>query len=181
MTSQKKLDQREKLVNFLRDFPNFALIKFDKTTHQNLETLRKQLKTADAQIKVVKNTIFEKALLAASLKQKEIGKLKEKILPLKDSTAIIGLSENWSKSLNAFSQFLQKEKTLSFKAGILDKISYLSDDLLKIAKLASKEVLFGKIIASFKSPVSRTVYSIKFSVTKLVLVLNAKAKGGEDK
>jgi len=177
MPSQKKLGQKGKIEAFLKDYPNFALIKFDKTTHQNLENLRKQLKTVSAKIKVVKNSIFEKALNSASLKEKKISDLRKKTLPLNDSTALLGLPENWSKGLNSFFQFIQKEKTLSFKAGILDKIVYLSDDLLKISQLPSREVLLGKIIGSMMLPVSKTVYAMKFNINKFVFVLSNIKRG----
>lgn len=180
MPSQKKLDQKNKLETFFTDYPNFTLIKFEKTTHQNLETLRKELKKVGARIKVIKNTIFEKALSSASLKNKEIGTFSKKALPLKDNSALLGLPQNWSDGLNAFYRFIQKEKSLSFKLGILDKTVYLSEDLLKISNIPSREILMGKIIGSMKAPIANTVYAMKYNITKFVYILKEKSKKGGD-
>ena len=177
MASLKKQQIKKEIETFLIDYPNLAIIKLDKTNHPTLEQLRKQLKTVGAKFKVVKNTIFQKALYQLASKNKQINSLKEKTaIFLKENTALLGLSENWSRGLNTFYQFIQKEKTLSFKIGILDKTLYLSNDLLKIAQLPAKEVLISKIIGSFKSPISRTVYVMKFNISKLTYILKAKSQ-----
>ena len=43
MPSLKKQTQVESLVEQLKEKPNFAVIKFDRTTHTSLEGLRKDL------------------------------------------------------------------------------------------------------------------------------------------
>jgi len=175
MVSVKKYEIREKIQSFFNTYPNFALIKFDKTKHISLEELRKLLKKSGAKIRVVKNSIFIKAFDQLALKNKKINEVREKAQPIKENTALLGLSEKWSDGLNAFYQFIQKEKTLSFKIALLDQVIYLGDQLLEIAQIPNKEVLLGKIIGSFKSPIYRLVYTLKFSSKKTLV------KGGESK
>lgn len=176
MASQKKQIILDQIVTFLKKNLNFTIIKFDKTKHTSLETLRKELKKSGSNVKVVKNSIFEKAILKLSGENKDIKEFNSKISDLKDSTAIIGLGSDWSKGLSAFYNFIKKETTLSFKLGILDSQIYTSEVLTKIAQLPPKEELLGKIIGSLKSPISKTVYSLKFNTNKLVYILKERAK-----
>jgi len=175
MVSISKQKTVEDLLSFLASYPNLALIRFDKTTHATLEQLRKTLIKNAGRLKVVKNSILQKALTKAAVKNKKLQPFEKKAVSiLKDNTALLGLPANWSNGLNAFSQFISKEKSLSFKIGLLDQEVYLAEDMVRIANLPSHTQLIAKIIGSLKSPMSKTVYSMKFNTNKLVYVLKAK-------
>jgi len=180
MVSRSKQTILQSILDLIEKNPNFTLVKFEKTTHPTLEQLRRELKKNGAMFKVLKNTIFEKALNRLAVKNKELGALKEKIKPLRDNTAIVGFGEEWGRGLKAYFDFSQKEKTLTFKIGILDKEVYLANDLEKIAKLPAKDQLVAQLLSSLKSPIGKTVYAMKYNMNKLVYILSEKSKkGGE--
>jgi large subunit ribosomal protein L10 len=176
MPSQRKQNLLQSIVDFIDQNNNFTLVKFENTTHTQLENLRRHLKKSGAQFKVVKNTIFETALNKLATKNKKVAEFKQKSAPIKDNTALLGLGKDWSKALNAFHQFTEKEKTLTFKFGLLDNEIYPGEIILRIAKLPTKEQLIANITGSLKSPISKIVYSMKFNMNKLVYILNQKAK-----
>lgn len=176
MVQQKKVDQLQEVLKFVQTYPNFSLIRFEKTTHTALESLRKDLKKNSSKIKVVKNTILQKAFNQIAQQRKEIRDLQKKMRDMKDSSALLGLGEDWSKGLNAFHAFTDKDKTLSFKAGFLDNVLYYGDEMTKIAQLPSKDILVGKIISSMKAPMSKLIYSLKYNTNKLVYILMAKSE-----
>lgn len=176
MANQAKKTQVISLVELLNSTPNFALVKYEKTKHKSLEELRKGLKEHQAQIRVVKNTLLQKALQTKAASMKEVNELVQKIFPLKESTAVLTLSEDYAKALKSFHTFAKKDATLSFKIGLLDNTVYLADDLQKIAILPSKEELIAKLIGGLKSPSSKLVYALKFNISKLTLVLKERAK-----
>ena len=176
MPSQKKKTYVEELSNFLTEAKHFALIKFENTTHTTLEKLRKELKKDEAVFKVVKNTLFEKAIERLAKKQKSFKDLQENALPLQENSAVLILGENYHKGLSAFFRFAKAEKTLSFKFGILEAKLQTGDVLNQIAQLPSKEDLIAKLLGSMKAPSTRLVYSMKFGVSKLVYVLGQRAK-----
>lgn len=176
MANQTKKTQVIALVELLNSTPNFALIKYEKTKHKSLEELRQGLKENQAQIRVVKNTLLQKALQNKAASAKEVSELTKKIFPLKESTAVLTLSEDYAKALKAFHTFAKKDATLSFKIGLLDGTVYVADELQKIAVLPSKEELIAKLIGGLKSPSSKLVYSLKFNISKLTLVLKERAK-----
>lgn len=176
MVSKQKQSAVESFVKKLQKNSNFALIKFDKTTHQALETLRKALKKEQSSFNVIKNTLFEKAINKLSLQNKSLKELKSKFFPLRETSALLSLDMDWSKGLNAFYQFIQKEKTLDFKFGILDNQGYDAATLLAIAKLPGKDQLMARIIGSMKIPMNKLVYALKYNTNRFVYVLGQKSK-----
>lgn len=180
MVNTDKQTQLDKINSFLQDFSNFTLLKFDKTTHTALEGLRKQLRKSDAKIMVVKNTVLQKAInkLSATKEKAYLRPLQKKAKNIRENTAVLGFGTDWSKGMNAFSQFTKNDKTVTFKVGLLDKVAYEEEDLVRISNLPGREVLVGRMLGSMKSPVAHFTNAIKFNMQKFVYILNAKAKQG---
>jgi large subunit ribosomal protein L10 len=176
MTNPKKVAQLQKLITHLTQYPSFLLISFNKTTHQNLEKLRQELKANQTNIQVIKNTLFEKTINKLAIKNKNILAFKTKFLPLKGATALITFTKDWSDGLNTLAKFMKTEKTLTFKAAILNNESYDQALLERLAQLPSKNQLAAKLIWSLKSPLQKLIGAIQFNSTKFVYILNQKTK-----
>ena len=174
MVSQKKKTQVENLTSLLKDKNNSLLIKIDRTRHQSLEKLRRELKKAGSTVKVIKNAYFEKAVNKLAPKEKAFKDLKKTYFPMKESSAMVFLDQAWDTGLKSFWNFAQEDKTLSFKLSLLDKSLYSQAETEKIAKLPGRTELLGKIIGSMKSPMSKFVYAMKFNTNKFVYILKAK-------
>lgn len=169
VTTQKK-SQVAELNKQLSENSNFLLVKVDKTTHQSLENLRKQLRKNSSALKVIKNTLFQKAVNLTTDKPL-LSDLKKKFFPMREPSALVTFEKDWSDGLKTIFEFVQKEKTLSFKFGLLDNALYATDDLEKIARLPGRGELMAKIISSMKSPMNKFVYSLKYNTNKLVYIL----------
>ena len=91
MANQTKKTQVESLVQLINSAPNFALIKYEKTKHKALEELRHGLIEQESKIRVVKNTLLQKALQTQAKSKKELAELVKKIFPLTESTAVLTL------------------------------------------------------------------------------------------
>ena len=178
MANTAKQSQLEKTTSFLNDFPSFTLLKYEKTTHTSLESLRKELKKTGSKVMVVKNTILQKAInkLSGNKESAYLRDVQKQTKNLKENTAVLGLSIDWSQGMNAFFTFSKSDKSVSFKVGCLDKQTYGENELVRIAQLPSKGVIVGKILGSLKSPVSHMTHAMKFNMQKFVYILNAKAK-----
>jgi large subunit ribosomal protein L10 len=176
MANTKKTSQLDTLMGQLETDSNFALVKYEKTTHIALEGLRKELKTNDSKIKIFKNTLLEKAIRKLSVKNKALNEVVKQAFPLKENSALLALGEDWSKGLSAFHKYTDKEKTLSFKVGLLENQVYKESDLKKIAQLPGKDQLVAKLIGTMKAPMYKFTFAMKFNMQKLVYVLDVKAK-----
>lgn len=176
MVQQQKLDIVHKIQDFLTKNANFSFIKIDKTKHQALESLRKDLKKTKSSLRVMKNTLLEKAVSKLSEKDKKFAEIKKTFFPLKERSALLLLDTDWSKGLGTFYQFSKKDTTVSFKFGLLDGAAYDKATLLQIAQLPGKDQLMANIVSSFKSPTSRTVFALRFNLMKLTNILREKSK-----
>ena len=176
MANLNKSEQVESLIPLLQSKSHFALLSFEGTTHKALEALRKELKQANAQVNVTKNTLFEKAVLKLSTDKKELSDLAKKVFPLKKNSAVLTLDNDYAAGLNTFFKFAKKDKTIGFKFGLLDSQVYMAPELEKIAQLPGKDQLIAKVIGGMKSPSYKLVYGLKFNISKLTLVLKERAK-----
>jgi len=179
MANQKKHNQVSLLIDILNQRKNFILISFYKTKHQSFENLRKELKKNNALIQVLKNTLFEKAVNKQSQKEKLFLEFRKKFFPLKNTTAFLYFKNDWEKGIKSVYDFIQKEKTVEFKSGIVDNCIYESVDLIKIAQLPGRNDLIAKILGGMKNPMNKFTYALKFNTQKLVYILSEKSKKKE--
>lgn len=178
MANQKKQAIVDRLINKFGETTNFALIKYEKTSHADLESLRNDLKTKNASFTVVKNSMVEKAINKFSADKKSFKQLRDSAFPIKEKSAVLFLKDDVSAGLKALFDFSKKDTSIDFKVGIIDDVVYNGSDLKRIAQLPSREQLIAKITGSMKSPMARTTRAIKFNMQKMVMVLNAKAQQG---
>ncbi len=177
MASQKKQNQVKKLIEVLSQrSSHFVLINFEKTSHQTFEALRKKLSPFQAKLSVIKNTLFEKAVNQLLTTNHLFIEFKKKCLPLKNPSALLTFSpsSSWHNGLKAFYDFIQQEKSLNFKSGLIDGQVYTRDQILDLARLPSKEQLIHNIIISLRNPLQRFIFSTKFNVNKFVYILKNK-------
>ncbi len=174
MVAEQKTSLLERITTSLVKSNNFVVVHFEKTPHQALETLRKELKKSGSEIKIVKNSLFEKTINKLSVTNKVFAEIRKKFFPLTHNSAILTFTGDWSRGLNAFYQFIQKEKTLDFKFAFLDGVSYDETKTGEIAKLPGKDQLIAKILGGMKNPSIKLVYALKFNTNKLVYILKAK-------
>lgn len=176
MANTQKQNIVNDLIDLLKKGDNFALIKFEKTLHTRLEALRKDLRTNDAKIRVVKNSLLQKALNKLAEGNKELHAFQKNVKGLKENSAVLILGKEWNKGLSSFYNFIKKETTLSFKLGFLDSNVYIADELKKIAQLPSRDELIAKVIGNMKTPIFKLNHSIKFNMQKFVYILSEKSK-----
>lgn len=176
MANQSKVAQVEQLEKLLESYKHFVVIQYDKTTHKALEELRRKLRKSNASMKVLKNTLFEKTIEKMASKDPAIKSVKEDSFPLKGSSAVIGLNEDWSESLKAYYDHAKKDSSLAFKFGYVEGASYDAKNVEALAKLPSKAELMAKVIGSMKAPMMKTVFALKFTTQQFVTILNEKAK-----
>jgi large subunit ribosomal protein L10 len=175
MANQKKINQVNQYVKLLEKNPHFLLIGFEKIPHSFFEKLRRELKKEKAVLKVVKNTLLEKAINRLLSFNKLFKELKKKYFPLKNNSAILLFNESYEEGLKSFYRFLKDQKNLFFKGGILDNNLYGNEEILRIAQLPSKEVILGNIIGSLKNPPARLIFAMKFNLLKLTNILKNKS------
>lgn len=158
---------------------NFTLLQFEKTSHQKLEELRAKLRQADSKMRVIKNSLFTKAVNKLIEQDREYQDLKQAAKNIKDQSILLTLGQDWATGIKAFHEFAKNEDTLSFKVGYIDKKIYEQKGLEALAKLPGKEQLMAKLLGTMKNPIAKTTHALTYNLQKLAYILHERGKQTE--
>lgn len=140
--------------------------------------LRKQLRGAKAEYRVVKNTLAARAV--------EGTVLAELRTHLKGPTGVvIGYDDPVlpTKILRDFIGAEKREEKIRMTAGVLEGKILQPDELTAVAKLPKKEVLIAMLLSAMQGPIRGVVYTLNAVLSKFVRVIAAiqdKRKGEGD-
>lgn len=136
--------------------------------------LRAKLRDADASFRVVKNTLTERAADQAGAEA-----LKALLTGPTALTFVRGDAAMAAKAISDFSR--ETPDTLAFKGGLLNGEALDPAQIQAIAKLPSRDVLYGQLVGLVASPVSGLVRTLNALIQGLALqlgqVAEKKAKG----
>lgn len=139
-------------------------------THKQLEGFKRELKKADAEYVVAKNT-----LLKIALGDKAEGQDDKFVQP----TGTMFVYGDVVAPLKALSKMVKDMEKPQIKFGWMESSSggkgqVLSDkDVLKIATLPSREVLIAQMLGMMKSPIQGFHRALSWNLQKFVLTLAA--------
>lgn len=126
--------------------------------------LRKQLRKAGVNFKVLKNTLVKRACSDAGIKGLDD--------ILKGPTAI-AFSENAVVPSKILFDFAKKHKLLEIKGGLLEGKVVEINQLKALAELPSKEVLLSQIAGAFASPIQTVAFLFAAPIKSLFNALHA--------
>jgi large subunit ribosomal protein L10 len=112
-------------------------------------TLRERLEEADATLRVVKNTLTERAADQAGAEG-----LKEL---LEGPTAFTFVRGDAALAAKVIATFRRENQVLEFKGGTMDGADLSIEQIEAIAKLPSQQVLHGQLVGVLASPVTGLV------------------------
>lgn len=170
MANPKKDNQIQQISQLLQSCRNFIVINHHRVPHQLFEEIRKKLKKTNANLQVVKNTLFQKGLRRVISTNQLFRILDKQFFPLRHSSAIIYFKSDWSQALTTINPYFDADKGLTFKFGLLDNQVYNQQQLTDIANLPPKSQLFRQIITSLRSPLARLNSSFKFNITDIIYI-----------
>ncbi|MBZ4688696.1 MAG: ribosomal protein [Clostridiales bacterium] len=133
--------------------------------------LRKQLREAGVEYKVLKNTLVK---IAA----KEVG-LEDLFQYLEGPTAIAFSEEDPVAPAKILSNFAKEHKNLEIKAGLLEGNVVSIEQVKELADLPSREELIAKVLGGLQGPISGLVNVLQGPIRNLVYVLEAIRKEKE--
>ena len=132
--------------------------------------LRKQLREAGCEYKVVKNT-----LLSRAFKEAGIDGLDE---VLNGATAIAYSDKGYTEAPKIFADYVKANPTGKFavKAGFIDGGAVDAKGIDQLAKLPSKEVLVAQVLGGLNGPIQGFANVCSGVMRGLVIALNAIAE-----
>ena len=139
-----------------------------------LTELRQKLRGADAEFRVVKNTLFRRAA--------------DGLLPVSDMDAhlsgptAIGFAKGDPVgAAKVLVDFARDHKALSVKAGVIGQIVYSPEQVEALSKTPPREVLISQMLGSLNGPITGFVGTLNGIISNFVFTLQAIAdkQGGE--
>lgn len=136
--------------------------------------IRASLRGADARLRIVKNTLTERAADEAG-----VAELKELLTGPTALTFVRGDAAAAAKALN---DYARTTDLLPFKGGYMDGAAIGVDELKAIAKLPSRQVLYGQLVAMVAAPITGLARGLNALLSGVAIALGqvqAKAEAGE--
>lgn len=171
MIKSEKIDLVKDLASELRSATSVVLVDYNKLTVKQQQALKVKLEEVNAYMQVVKNTLFKRAAGEVKL-TKEV--MEDTVLT--GPTAMVIGSDDPIAPLQALYKFSKEFEVPNLKVGIVDGIFQGKEELEKLAKLPSKNVLFAQVVGALAAPMTGITYTLQANIQKLLYILSAKAK-----
>lgn len=174
MPSEKILEQKKQQVEQLAEafkaanvgvLVDYTGISVDKDTK-----LRKQLREAGCEYKVVKNTLLSRAFQDAGIDGLD--------QHLNGATAIAYSDKGYTDAPKIFSDYVKANPTAAFKvkAGFIDGDPVDAAGIEALAALPPKEVLLAQVLGGLNGPIQGMANVCSGALRSLVIALNAIAE-----
>ena len=172
MPSEKVLEQKKQQVAELAEAFKSAnvgvLVNYKGITVEEDTKLRKQLREAGCQYKVIKNTLLHRAF-----EQAEIEGMDEY---LTGTTAVAYSDTGYTEAPKILSDYAKGHEDFQIKSGFIDGAAVDAAGINELAKLPSKEVLIAQVLGGFNAPIQGFANVLNGTLRGLVIALNAIAE-----
>lgn len=168
MPTQEKMQSVERLREHLGTAKTAVLTEYRGLTVRQLSDLRKQLKAASAEYKVVKNRL-------ARLAVKELA-LDPLSTHFKGPTGLVFTAKDPVPVAKALQAFVRGNPSLTIKLGFVEGKVVQPAELRALADLPSKEALRSQLVGALQGPLSQLVSLLTAPQRELVRVLEARSK-----
>lgn len=174
MASEKILERKKQQVTELSEELKSSnigvLVEYIGITVEEDTKLRKELREAGCNYRVIKNRILLRALQEAG-----IDGLEEHL----NGTTAIATAEDYTAAPKILSKYAKDIESFNVKAGFIDGNVVDTNDIKALAKLPAKEVLVAQALGGLNAPIQGFANVLSGTVRGLVVALNAIAQKQE--
>lgn len=170
MPTQEKVQSVESLRERLGTAKTAVLTEYRGLTVRQISDLRKQLKAASAEYKVIKNRLARLAVKDLALDP--LG------THFKGPTGLVFTAKDPVPVAKALQAFVRANPALTIKLGFVEGKVVQPAELRALADLPSKETLRSQLVGALQGPASQLVALLTAPQRELVRVLEARSKTG---
>lgn len=164
-TKQQKEQLIKELADKLKDSKAVVFSDFKGLEVKDMTTLRRELRAAGVEVKVLKKTLINIALKDAGI-EADVKKLEGQIAVAISSGDEVAAAKIIAKAAKA-------NENLKIVGGILGTKELTKEEVNALAKLPSKEELLAKLVGTLNAPVSGFVNVLAGNMRGLVTALKA--------
>jgi large subunit ribosomal protein L10 len=166
----KSREEKKKILEDLKEKVKkqkvMVLVNFTGLKVKDFFELRKRLKSADSQIKVVKKTLLNLAL-------KELSPdFAQKIDQFKDQIAIVFGFGDEILPAKILYQFSLENQNLKILAGYFEKKIREKEEIIALAQLPTKNEILASLIKNLSAPIYNFVNVLEGNIKGLIYVLS---------
>jgi large subunit ribosomal protein L10 len=163
MNREQKAAAVAEIAESLRESEAVFAVDFRGISVPQAADLRTRLRDADAVFRVVKNSLTERAA-------DEVGADTLKAL-LEGPTALTFVRGDAAVAAKALQTFRRETDLLQFKGGLLGTETLDAEQLLALARLPARDVLYGQLVGVVASPITGLVRGLNALIAGLALQL----------
>ncbi|MBE9388707.1 50S ribosomal protein L10 [Vagococcus salmoninarum] len=148
----KKAQAVEEVAAKFSAATSVVVVDYRGLTVEQVTELRKELRAANVEMKVIKNSILSRAAVKAGLEGMEdvfVG-----------PTAIAFSNDDVIAPAKIMNEFAAKAEALEIKGGVIEgKVSSV-DEIVSLAKLPNREGMLSMLLSVLQAPVRNVAYAI---------------------
>ncbi len=148
----------QELEEKLKGAASFVLVDYKGITVADDTTLRRNLREANVEYFVEKNTMLKRAL--HNLGMEDFDEV------LNGTTAIAISTEDQTAPARILGEFAEKSETFKLKAGCVDGEYYDEAKVVALSKIPSKDVLLAQLVGSLQGPIQKLAALLQAIVDK---------------
>lgn len=149
----KKAQEVEVVTAKLKEAASVVVVDYRGLTVDEVTELRKQLREANVEMKVIKNGILRRAAEAAGLEG--MGDV------FVGPTAVAFSNEDVVAPAKIMNGFSKDAKALEIKGGIIEGNVSSAEEIVALAKLPNREGLLSMLLSVLQAPVRNVAYAVK--------------------
>ena len=159
----KEISEKQ-IKNNLKNSSSLFIVKYSGVDSPDLSALRRSLRSAKADLFVVKNSIARRAL-------KDSG-LDPLIKAIEGPCGLVFVQEEPVDASRVLYNFSREHESLKLAAGFLKDKLLEKKDIEALAKLPSREVLRAQVVMVLNAPISRLAMVLNQTLRKFVYCLD---------
>jgi large subunit ribosomal protein L10 len=132
-------------------------------TVEQAQQLRTRLRESDATLRVVKNSLTERAADKAGVEQLKA--------LLEGPTALTFVRGDGAAAAKSIADFARVTQLLAFKGGIMDGAALSPAEITSISRLPSREVLYGQLVGLVANPITSLARTLNALISGLAVGL----------
>ncbi len=168
MNRETKAAVVDEIAGQLQESEAIFAVDYRGITVAQVAELRGKLRDADARLRVVKNSLTERAADQAGI---------EPLKPmLQGPTALAMVRGDVALAAKAISDAARTLGILEFKGGLMNGASLTPDQIQSIARLPSREVLTAQLVGTIAAPLTGLVRTLNALITGLAIQLKSIAE-----
>ncbi len=168
MVKQYKIDEVSSFVDKLGEKGNLFFTDFSGVNVKSISVLRNKLREKNAEYRVVKNTLFKRALEKAGYSG-----LDEYV---KGPLGVAFVKDEIGEVAKVLKDFKREEDNFSFSIGYIENTLYNEAEVAKIASLPSREVVLAQTMSMINAPATQIAMGMKQIMASLARGIKAVAE-----